>query len=90
MLILESDDPRVKRIKAADLLVKLKKLQEGCEDGAYCLSKCPRATIQKPHLPVVAALNEVALQAIGKNNMDARMEKFSGKTRSANPRVQSP
>lgn len=90
MLILESDEPRVKRIKAADLLAKLKELEERCNDRAYCLKRCPKESEQTPHLPVEAALNEVALQAIGKSNMDERMERFGGETRSANPRVQSP
>jgi hypothetical protein len=86
MLILESDEPRVKRIKAAELLSEMGDLQKRCNDRAYCVAKCPKTSTHKQHPPVVAALNEVALEAIGKNNMHSRMEKFGGKTRSANVR----
>ncbi|KUJ07850.1 kinase-like protein [Mollisia scopiformis] len=90
MLIVESDEPRIKRIRAPELLQEMKALQERCRDRAYCLTKCPQESTHTPHLPVLAALNRMALELIDDNRMDICLEKYSGKTRSANLRARSP
>lgn len=90
MLILESDEPKIQRIKAEPLLSEVRKLEDACIDRTYCLTKCPRASTQEPHAPVSAALNKRALDLIGAYKMGARMERFSGQTRTATRRMRTP
>jgi hypothetical protein len=84
MLVVESDDPPIKRIGAPELLKEINKLKEKCSDEGYCLTPCPPQTKHQTQLPVKAPLNENALRVIRERHDP--LEQYSGKTRSANPR----
>jgi hypothetical protein len=90
MLVVESDDPPIKRIRAPKLLAEVEKLTKKCSDAGYCLDPCPRETAHTPLTPVEAPLNDVALGAIRKNHMEERLGEYSGRTRSANRRPDPP
>jgi hypothetical protein len=87
MLIVESDMPRERRMKAADLLRKIEELQEKCQSlEGYLVHGCLKQTTFKPLNPVEVALNKKAKNLIVANNMKDRLLQYSDRTRTANPR----
>jgi hypothetical protein len=87
MLIVESDMPRERRMKAADLLRKTEELQKKCQSlKGYLVDGCPKQTTFRPLNPVEIALNEKAKILIVANNMEDRLLQYGDRTRTANPR----
>jgi hypothetical protein len=84
MLVVESDQPPVLRIRANELLIEMGKLKNNCCNREYCLVPCPRNTNHKPRDPVMAPLNSHALRRIG--IVASKLTMYSGTIRSANPR----
>jgi hypothetical protein len=84
MLVVESDQPVVKRIQSGPLLSKMNTLKKDCADYDYCMKPCPRETTHRPKDPVAAPLNHEASGKVedGKD----RLAIYSGRTRSAKPR----
>jgi hypothetical protein len=53
MLFIESDEPRLKRIKAPELLKETKRMREQCKEKEYCMVKCPRPSTHNHILPLL-------------------------------------
>jgi serine/threonine protein kinase len=88
MLIVQSDDPYVRRIRAPQLLDKMAKLRDRCsKDAAYYTEPCPRETRVEVRPPVEAKLNRVMLESIGMSDMFSRLEIHGGQTRTKRPSV---
>lgn len=88
MLIVESDEPKVRRIKTAELLPEFGKLKTKCEkEMGYCLYGFSDEREYTPQDPVEVALNEKARKEIVDNNMRDKLPQYAGKrTRTARPR----
>lgn len=87
MLIVESDVPRKKRTKAADLLQGIEKMTEKCRmDKAYCFQGCPQERLHTSLEAVEIGLNQKAKDLIVQYNMKDKLQLYDGRTRTANPR----
>jgi serine/threonine protein kinase len=90
LLIVESDEPRINRIKAAELLEEIERLANKCNDKSYCLDRCPRKTTHEPLDPVEVPLNRNAKRIIDAENMDSKLPQYPGRTRTATRRLGPP
>jgi hypothetical protein len=87
MLIVESDKPRIRRTKAAELLESFKELTSKCNDEKYCFDGCPRETTYELLDPVEVPLNEKAKMLIREENRDDRLPQYGGSRRTADLRL---
>lgn len=95
MLIVQSDDPPVKRIKANELSKKLKALQDDCKrSSSYCTDPCPdqgdQVSRKELYDPVKAKLNKVAMDTLGSGDRFERLAEHSGRSRNAFPQKGDP
>jgi hypothetical protein len=84
MLVVESDSPGVKRIKAPELLVEMEKLRNSCSDEEYCLTSCPHQISFEKQKPVEALINNKAKRSIKAHKMDEKLKPYTGHTRTTN------
>jgi hypothetical protein len=90
MLIVESDYPRKKRIKADKLLKQIKDMKSKCHDEKYLFDGCPRETTHQELDPVEVPLHENALRVIKEEKMNEKVPEYEGSRRTANPRTGPP
>jgi len=81
MLVVESDNPVVKRIRAPELLAKMEKLRKSCSDEVYCLTPCPHQVSFTKQNPVEALINDKAKQSIKAHKMYEKLKPYTGHTR---------
>ncbi|KUI68529.1 hypothetical protein VM1G_04683 [Cytospora mali] len=93
MLIVQSDSPSIKRIKADELQRRVKALVDNCKnDERYCMDPCPHLTenpsyfrIREVCQPVRAHLNKTALDTLGIGDRFEKLPLYSGISRAAYP-----
>lgn len=88
MLIVQSDEPLVERIKANELREKLKVLRDNCRgSSSYGMDPCPygagQVSRQQPYEPVKAKLSRVAMETLGSGERFENLALHSGRARTA-------
>ncbi|ROW15179.1 hypothetical protein VPNG_03035 [Cytospora leucostoma] len=93
MLIVESDEPPVKRIKGNELRERVKIFKDRCiRSEGYCMERCPDQAGKSPLIrrqehqqPVLAKLNKAAEEALNVGDRFPRLAQYSGNSRLAYP-----
>ncbi len=89
MLLVQSDDPPIHRIRAHELVAEMAKIRDRCHAKATCcLAPCrqDKARQLHPQVPVEAPLSPESLSYIGKHSA-GKMKAFDGRIRSVRPQV---